>query len=109
MAISELEFNKEKKFIENFLSGGYRAVITVELAKEAMGKTSVHPYDWYENPNVKAALKELATKEYQAHGFQKVNAIIDQMNDAEAKDYLKRLINDNVRVGLEILSREESK
>ncbi len=100
---------REKKFIDGFLADGYGAVITVELAKEAMEKTGVHPYDWYEDPNVKAALKELATKEYQAHGFEKVNAIIDQMNDAEAKRYLKKLITDNVRVGLEILSREESK
>ena len=100
---------REKKFIERFLPDGYGAVITLDLAKEAMGKTGVHPYDWYEDPNVKAALKELATKEYQAHGFEKVNAIIDQMNDAEAKHYLKQLINDNVHVGLEILSREGSK
>ena len=100
---------RNNRFTETFLQGGYCAVISVVDAQEEMKKTKVSAYDWLDDPNVRDALEKLAKKRYEAEGCQQALAIIDQMDVVAVKDYLTRLINENMHIGLEILSRENSK
>jgi hypothetical protein len=60
-------------------------------------------YGWYGNPNVKNKVKYLAEAEYDAGGSDRVLSKIDEMGDAQLKQYLKRLVKDNIIVGIEIL------
>jgi hypothetical protein len=61
-------------------------------------------YGWYENPAVKAKVKQLADAEYNAGGSDRVLLKIDDMDDAQLKQYLKRLVKDSITVGIEILA-----
>jgi hypothetical protein len=49
-------------------------------------------------------VKQLAQAEYNAGGSDKVLLKIDEMDDAQLKQYLKRLVKDNITVGIEILA-----
>jgi len=61
---------------------------------------------YQENPRVKEKLKEMARASYEAGGSSKVLSKIDSMDDATLKTYLKRLVVDNMTVGMEILGDE---
>lgn len=64
---------------------------------------TVRPYDWMDNSTVQGQLKTLAEKKYKTGGSEKVWAVVEQMNEDELRRYLKDLISDNVKVGIEIL------
>jgi hypothetical protein len=49
-------------------------------------------------------VKQLAEAEYNAGGSDKVLMKIDEMDDAQLKQYLKRLVKDSMTVGIEILA-----
>jgi hypothetical protein len=49
-------------------------------------------------------VKQLAEAEYNAGGSDKVLLKIDEMDDVQVKQYLKRLIKDSITVGMEILA-----
>ncbi len=49
-------------------------------------------------------MKQLAEAEYNAGGSDKVLMKIDKMDDAQLKQYLKRLVKDSIKVGIEILA-----
>ena len=50
-------------------------------------------------------IKQLAEAEYNAGGSDKALSKIDQMDDAQLKLYLKRLVKENMTVGIEIITR----
>ena len=72
--------------------------------RDTLERLSVDAYDWRDNPSVKRKIKQLAEAEYNAGGSDKVLLKIDEMGDAQLKQYLKRLVKDNITVGLEILT-----
>lgn len=72
--------------------------------RDALDDLSIDVYDWRDNPNVKARVKRLANAEYNAGGSDKVLMIIDEMGDERLKEYLKRLVKENITVGIEILA-----
>jgi hypothetical protein len=69
-------------------------------------KLSIEPADWYENPNVKSAVEKYAQSRYDAGGSEKALQKIDSMESAKLKEYLKRLVKDNMAVGIEIILTE---
>ena len=71
-----------------------------------LDRLSVNTYDWRDSPNVKEKVKQMADAEYNAGGSGEVLQIIDEMDDTQLKQYLKRLVKENITVGIEILSRE---
>jgi hypothetical protein len=72
--------------------------------RDALDHLSVDVYDWRDNPSVKTKVEQLANAEYNAGGSDKVLLKIDEMDDAQLKQYLKRLVKDNITVGIEILA-----
>jgi hypothetical protein len=65
---------------------------------------SADTYDWSGNPVVKSKIKQLADDEYNSGGSDKVLLKIDEMDDSQTKQYLKRLVKDSITVGMEILA-----
>lgn len=85
---------------------GEYAILLSDLNKvrDKLDHLSVDAYDWRDNPNIKSKVKQLAEAEYNAGGSDKVLLRIDEMDDAQLKQYLKRLIMDSIAVGIEILA-----
>lgn len=61
------------------------------------------PYDWYGVPKVDRLIREMAEAKYAQGGSAQALSVIDQMETEDVKRYLKELIKDNLRVGLEII------
>jgi len=76
----------------------------LDKVRDALDHLSVDVYDWRDNPGVKTKIEQLADAEYNAGGSDKVLLKIDEMDDAQLKQYLKRLVKDSITVGIEILA-----
>lgn len=76
----------------------------LDKVRDTLDRLSVDTYDWRDNPSVKGKVKQLAEAKYNAGGSDKVLLIIDEMDDAQLKKYLKRLVKDSIVVGIEILA-----
>lgn len=76
----------------------------LDKVRDTLDRLSVDTYDWRDNPSVKGKVKQLAEAEYNAGGSDKVLLKIDEMDDAQLKRYLKRLVKDSITVGIEILA-----
>ncbi|MDR1379456.1 MAG: hypothetical protein LBJ36_10460 [Synergistaceae bacterium] len=63
-------------------------------------------YDWYGNPAVQRQVEKFAQARYNQNGSEKALERIEKMDARKAKEYLKRLIKDNINVGIEIISEE---
>lgn len=67
---------------------------------------TVRPYDWIDNSTVQNQIRMLAEKKYKTGGSDKVWAVVEKMDATELRRYLKDLISDNVKVGIEILKNK---
>lgn len=67
---------------------------------------TVRPYDWLDNSTVQNQIRMLAEKKYKTGGSDKVWAVVEKMDATELRRYLKDLISDNVKVGIEILKNK---
>lgn len=76
----------------------------LDRVRDSLDRLLVDTYDWRDNPSIKGKVRQLAEAEYNAGGSDKVLLKIDEMDDAELKQYLKRLVKDNITVGVEILT-----
>jgi hypothetical protein len=76
----------------------------LDKVRDTLDRFSVDTYDWRDNPSVKGKVRQLAEAEYNAGGSAKVILKIDEMDDAQLKQYLKRLVKDSITVGIEILA-----
>jgi hypothetical protein len=75
-----------------------------EKVREALDRLSVDVYEWQDSPGIKNKIRQLAEAEYNAGGSDKALLKIDEMDDAQSKQYLKRLVKDSMSVGIEILA-----
>ena len=60
-------------------------------------------YDWFGLPIVDKKLREMAEYKYNQTGCDKALEKIEDMDVSEVKQYLKKLIRDNMIVGMEII------
>jgi len=67
---------------------------------------TVRPYDWIDNSTVQNQIRMLAEKKYKTGGSDKVWSVVEKMDATELRRYLKDLISDNVKVGIEILKNK---
>lgn len=82
-------------------------LLTYEDVLEELKDSGISAYNWYPNPEIERRIERLVEKRYDQKGRTRVLAIIDKMDGAKLKEYLKRLIRDNSTVGLEILATED--
>lgn len=84
---------------------GHYAVLLpdVDKVREKLQSVSLDVYEWRGNPTIAEKIKQMAEAEYNSGGSNKVLSKVDKMTDAQLKEYLKKLIKDNVVIGIEIL------
>jgi hypothetical protein len=95
---------RDEAFKRDFLGEFSILLPDLEKVRDKLDHLSVDTYDWRDNPTVKGKVKQLAEAEYNAGGSDKVLLKIDEMDDAQLKQYLKRLVKDSITVGIEILA-----
>jgi hypothetical protein len=95
---------QESAFRDNIVGKPEILLRDIKRIKDSLDNLSVDVYDWRSNPSVQSKVQKLAEAEYNAGGSDKVCKIIDDMDDTQLRHYLKRLVRDNVTVGIEILS-----
>ncbi|MBF0233944.1 MAG: hypothetical protein HQK65_13030 [Desulfamplus sp.] len=97
--------NKRDESFETTFVAEYRCLIPKpDMIREELERLSVDTYEWHENPSVKNKVKQVAEAEYNAGGSDKALMKIDTMDDAKLKQYLKRLVRENMTVGIEIIT-----
>ena len=64
------------------------------------------PYYWYGDPAVSSEIEKLANAKYRTGGNSVVMDRIDKMDAEEARDYLRKLVKEDVEVGISIISKE---
>jgi hypothetical protein len=67
------------------------------------------PYYWFESSQVKNCLKKMVDKEYKLRGSEMASQIIDKMDTAQLREYLKRRIDEDAEFGIQILKGEDGK
>lgn len=98
------ENQRNTSFERNFI-GEYRCLLpNPDKVRDELEHLSVDTYEWHENPSVKNKVKQIAEAEYNAGGSDKALNRIDTMDDAQLKQYLKRLVKENMTVGIEIIT-----
>lgn len=99
------ENEKRNEAFRRDVVGEYSILLPdLDMVRDKLDHLSVDTYDWRDNPSVKGKVKQLADAEYNAGGSDKVLLKIDEMDDAQLKQYLKRLVKDSITVGIEILA-----
>ncbi|MDI9393664.1 MAG: hypothetical protein QM449_10520 [Synergistota bacterium] len=85
--------------------GRYKVILSDldEVREYLKTHTQVDPYDWSGHFEVNHLVKELAQIKYSKEPFEKVLRCIENMEGDKLKEYLKRLVKDNMTVGIEIL------
>ena len=68
--------------------------------------TTERPYYWMDNYAIQNQIRKFADKQYKTGGYERAWSVIDQMNAGELREYLKELISDNIKVGIEILKNK---
>ncbi len=97
--------NKCDELFELNMIGNYRALLSdINNVREELERLEIDAYDWHNDPTVKKKIKELAEAEYNAGGSDKAIQKIDTLPDAQLKVYLKRLVKDNMIIGIEIIT-----
>jgi hypothetical protein len=101
--VSSDEIKRNTAF-EREIIGEYHSLLpNLDMVRDALDRLSVDTYDWRDNPSVKNKVKQLAEAEYNAGGSDKALTKIDGMDDAQLKQYLKRLVKENMTIGIEII------
>ncbi|MDL2264144.1 hypothetical protein LJC31_05780, partial [Synergistaceae bacterium OttesenSCG-928-I11] len=96
---------KRDEAFKRDIIGVYSALLPdLNKVRDALDHLSVDVYNWRDNPGVKARIEQLADAAYNAGGSDKVLMKIDEMDDVQLKQYLKRLVKDSITVGIEILA-----
>jgi hypothetical protein len=102
---SLVDEEKRDEALKRDMVGEYSILLPdLDKVRDKLDHLSVDTYDWRDNPSVKGKVKQLAEAEYNAGGSDKVLLKIDEMDDAQLKQYLKRLVKDSITVGIEILA-----
>ena len=101
--ISDLD-KINKAFMQDII-GKYVAVLTdVDEVRERLENVITFDYyDWFGKPVISRKVEQLAQAQYSQKGYGKVLEKIEKMDNRKAKEYLKRLITDNINVGIEII------
>ena len=74
-----------------------------EVRKYVADHVSDSPYNWMGNPMVTKAIDQFAAAKYNSVGCDLAIQKIDSMNPEDVKKYLKELIKNNMKVGLQII------
>ncbi len=85
--------------------GSNQVILTdINKVRDALERLPIEVYDWYNHPEIRAKIASLAKAEYDSGVSDKVVDKIKGMSDKEVKDYLIKLVKDNMKLGVEIMN-----
>lgn len=104
-----LDNAKERdKCFTNKIVGDYAVMLpdAQTVREHLLDVVTDRPYYWMDNSSVQSKIRDLADKHYKTGGFERAWSVVEQMDAGELRRYLRDLISDNVKVGIEILKNK---
>ena len=96
----------DSAFIRVIIKKYYAVLTDLDEVRDYLIKvTHEDPYSWYGDPTVSAEIEKLANSKYRTGGNSVVMERIDKMDADEAKMYLRKLVQEDVEVGISIISK----
>lgn len=95
---------RDNAFITNIIKQYSVMLEDLEEVKNYLSTViTLEAYDWYQLLEVDKKLHQMAEAKYNKGGSNRALLVIDEMEIADVKRYLKELIRDNMVVGMEII------
>ena len=89
------------------LIGSYHTLVSVEDARQAVSsRVSGDAYEWLTGNAARDVIRETAEHNYLSGANQVLLDRIDEMKDNQAKAYLKKLVEDKLDVGVQMMDNE---
>ncbi|MDR2754691.1 MAG: hypothetical protein LBC20_03205 [Planctomycetaceae bacterium] len=105
--------NDEKRDVcfTKYIIKEFSPILTdVEKVRKLLYEQNKSVYEWFPRPvNIENILKKAALTDYNKNGHKKAMQVIDDMEPDKLKKYLKKLIVDNMTVGIEIIASKGAK
>lgn len=93
------------EYFNNTIINEYSVILQdVDAVKNYLyEKVGTEPYLWLGIPEVKKKIQQLAEAQYNKNGYEKALAKIDKMDTEDVKSYIKKLIKDDMILGIQII------
>lgn len=96
---------RDQCFLKRIVGTFEKLLPDIGVIRSALDSLSVEPYDWADDPSVRAKIRSMASAEYNAGGSDAVIELINNMDDVEKlKDWLKKLVINDMELGIKIIS-----
>lgn len=102
-AIADSDY-RNKCFMEQIVGCYSKLLPDITAIRSALEDTDIAPYDWADDPRIKAKIKNMASVEYNAGGSDAAINTIESMPIDQLKTWLKQLAVSDMELGVKIIS-----
>ena len=95
---------QNKCFMEQIVGCYSKLLPDITAIRSALEDTDIAPYDWADDPRIKAKIKNMASVEYNAGGSDAAINTIESMPIDQLKTWLKQLAVSDMELGVKIIS-----
>lgn len=95
---------RNKCFMEQIVGCYSKLLPDITAIRSALEDTDISPYDWADDPRIKAKIKNMASVEYNAGGSDAAINTIESMPIDQLKTWLKQLAVSDMELGVKIIS-----
>ena len=95
---------RNKCFMEQIVGCYSKLLPDITAIRSALEDTDIAPYDWADDPRIKAKIKNMASVEYNAGGSDAAINTIESMPIDQLKAWLKQLAVSDMELGVKIIS-----
>lgn len=95
---------RNKCFMEQIVGCYSKLLPDITAIRSALEDTDIAPYDWADDPRIKAKIKNMASVEYNAGGSDAAINTIESMPIDQLKTWLKQLAVSDMELGIKIIS-----
>lgn len=95
---------RNKCFMEQIVGCYSKLLPDITAIRSALEDTDIAPYDWADDPRIKAKIKNMASVEYNAGGSDAAINTIESIPIDQLKTWLKQLAVSDMELGVKIIS-----
>lgn len=95
---------RNKCFMEQIVGCYSKLLPDITAIRSALEDTDIAPYDWADDPRIKAKIRNMASVEYNAGGSDAAINTIESMPIDQLKTWLKQLAVSDMELGVKIIS-----
>ena len=103
-AVLEDSEYRDKCFMERVMGYYAKLLPDIQTVRNELENLPVDVYDWSDDPKVKDRIYSMAKAEYNAGGSDSAIKKIDSMNESELRDWLKKLVTEDMELGVKIIT-----